>query len=255
MIKNEKIDWEKLYEFVYETGNILELEKYSYAFLKKLEKIITFSAANFFLFENGKSEAEDMVLFNINDKALEEYEDYYYKIDDIRIKAFDSPEPVKSSSLMNYRDWKQTEYFNDFLLKYNLYYSCGIDLYFGGQMLGTISLFREENERDFSLKDIIYLELISRQTANQLYKLFEMKKFKNKNRNNKSENLVSKCKNYNITKRELDVIKLIILGKSNSQISEELYISINTVKKHLNHIYNKTQANNRTELTSMILKK
>ena len=38
----------------------------------------------------------------------------------------------------------------------------------------------------------------------------------------------------------------------NEEIAEKLFISINTVKKHLSHIYQKTEVHNRTELASLI---
>jgi DNA-binding NarL/FixJ family response regulator len=43
----------------------------------------------------------------------------------------------------------------------------------------------------------------------------------------------------NITKSEYKIIEKIWEGKINSEIAEELFISINTVKKHANNIYRK----------------
>ena len=52
--------------------------------------------------------------------------------------------------------------------------------------------------------------------------------------------------------RELEVINLVINGYSNQEIANELYISINTVKKHLSQIFCKTQVSNRTSLIHKI---
>jgi DNA-binding NarL/FixJ family response regulator len=54
--------------------------------------------------------------------------------------------------------------------------------------------------------------------------------------------------------RELDVLKLIAEGKSNSQISEELFITVNTVRFHLANIYQKLSVSNRTEAANCYLK-
>ena len=253
MYSSEKIDWEKLFEFIYETGKVMDLHDYSYNFLKKLNKIIPFYAANFFLFEEDNSNNEETIIFNISDKALKEYEEYYYKIDDIRKLSFDNPHPIKSTELMNYKVWSNTEYFNDFLNKYNLFYSCGIDIHFENKLLGTISLFREEKDPDFKLKDLIYLELIRKHSANQLYKLLEINKL-NKEINLKLNKMRDSYSNdYGLTTREREVIKLVLLGKSNKEISEKLFISINTVKKHLTHIFRKTEVKNRKVLFSKFL--
>jgi DNA-binding CsgD family transcriptional regulator/pimeloyl-ACP methyl ester carboxylesterase len=47
--------------------------------------------------------------------------------------------------------------------------------------------------------------------------------------------------------RELEVLRLIAAGRSNSQIAEELVISLNTVQRHVSNILAKTGAANRTE--------
>lgn len=55
-----------------------------------------------------------------------------------------------------------------------------------------------------------------------------------------------------LTKRETQIGYLILNGYTNQQIAEELYISETTVKKHLTHIYEKTQTSGRKELKSKI---
>ena len=57
---------------------------------------------------------------------------------------------------------------------------------------------------------------------------------------------------YEISKREQEVIRLICKGLSNQQISDSLYISLQTVKDHIHHIYVKTGVRNRVQLTNMI---
>jgi ATP/maltotriose-dependent transcriptional regulator MalT len=50
-----------------------------------------------------------------------------------------------------------------------------------------------------------------------------------------------------LTARELDVLRLVALGRSNPQVARELYISIHTVEAHLRAIYSKLGATSRTE--------
>ena len=52
----------------------------------------------------------------------------------------------------------------------------------------------------------------------------------------------------NLTEREIDVLKLVVLGKTNKEISETLYLAIQTVKNHLTDMYRKLEVENRTQL-------
>lgn len=50
-----------------------------------------------------------------------------------------------------------------------------------------------------------------------------------------------------ITPRETEVLILLAQGAGNKEIAFVLHISIETVKKHLKHIYKKTGAHNKIE--------
>jgi predicted ATPase/DNA-binding CsgD family transcriptional regulator len=47
--------------------------------------------------------------------------------------------------------------------------------------------------------------------------------------------------------REMEVLQLIAEGYNNREIAAHLYISINTIKKHINHLFGKLDAKTRTE--------
>lgn len=58
-----------------------------------------------------------------------------------------------------------------------------------------------------------------------------------------------------LTQKEREILKLISNGYSNKQISSLLKISENTVKTHLNNIFEKLDAKSRTEAISKAIKK
>ena len=50
-----------------------------------------------------------------------------------------------------------------------------------------------------------------------------------------------------LSKRELEVLKLIFDGKTNAQMADSLFVSINTIKSHLFRVYQKLSVTSRTE--------
>ncbi len=56
---------------------------------------------------------------------------------------------------------------------------------------------------------------------------------------------------FKISKREREVIDLICEGKTNKEIEDRLFISIQTVKDHIYRIYQKTGVRNRVELSNL----
>jgi DNA-binding CsgD family transcriptional regulator len=57
---------------------------------------------------------------------------------------------------------------------------------------------------------------------------------------------------FQISKRERQIVDLICQGKSNQQIADELFISLQTVKDHTHRIYTKVGINSRMQLVAVI---
>lgn len=55
-----------------------------------------------------------------------------------------------------------------------------------------------------------------------------------------------------LSDREKDVLKLLYVGKKRKEIADELYISDNTVKKHISSIFSKLQVSSREEMFSKL---
>jgi len=57
---------------------------------------------------------------------------------------------------------------------------------------------------------------------------------------------------FKISKREEEVIRQLCEGKTNKEISDDLFISLQTVKDHIYRIYQKTDVKNRVQLINLI---
>jgi len=56
---------------------------------------------------------------------------------------------------------------------------------------------------------------------------------------------------HNMSEREIEIINLVLAGKSNKDIEEALFISIKTVKSHIYNIYKKANVKSRFELITL----
>ena len=50
-----------------------------------------------------------------------------------------------------------------------------------------------------------------------------------------------------LSERELEVLRLVANGRSNREIAEQLFVTVGTIKKHLNNVYGKLGVARRTE--------
>lgn len=57
---------------------------------------------------------------------------------------------------------------------------------------------------------------------------------------------------YFLSRREIEVLAEILEGRTNSDISETLTVSLSTVKKHVYNIFNKIGVNSRSQLLNLV---
>ncbi len=60
------------------------------------------------------------------------------------------------------------------------------------------------------------------------------------------------CKKYEVSPRETDIVREICNGLSNKEISDKLFISLQTVKDHTHRIYIKTNVRSRVQLINLV---
>ncbi|MBI9055240.1 MAG: response regulator transcription factor [Bacteroidales bacterium] len=70
----------------------------------------------------------------------------------------------------------------------------------------------------------------------------------------KSKNNQNNSKNEKLTKREKEVVQLVVDGLTNKEIADKLFISIRTVDSHKNNVMQKLNLKSSVELVKYILK-
>jgi DNA-binding CsgD family transcriptional regulator len=57
-----------------------------------------------------------------------------------------------------------------------------------------------------------------------------------------------------LTKREVDILRLVAEGKSSREIGELLVLSVRTVDRHIANIYLKTETHGRAQITAYAMR-
>jgi len=92
--------------------------------------------------------------------------------------------------------------------------------------------------------------------ANLLLSFFLLKLLSvNRKIKNESKHKVAPENDYssrkNLTKKEQEVLELIIAGKTNQEIANKLFVELSTIKTHVNNLYRKTGISNRKQLVEL----
>ena len=184
----------------------------------------------------------DPLVHNMNETLLYEYLDFFYHLDILNpcnLPLNPKAQVIKIADAMPILHFQKTDYFREFLQKYHYIDEMGIYLYHQNKLIAVIGLVRNKHERPFNEQDKHRLQFLAKPLESSIVAYETVINGYPKQHDGK---------NGSLTTREIELIKLVKKGLSNQEISKELFISINTVKKHLQNLYQKLDVANRTEL-------
>jgi len=99
--------------------------------------------------------------------------------------------------------------------------------------------------------DLLVLNIIPIPFLGSFLKVNEASKMEKPETRDKIENFY---RSQGLSKREIEIVDLIVAGKSNEEIEDELFISIFTVKKHISNIFLKMDVNSRPQLINLVFR-
>lgn len=152
---------------------------------------------------------------------------------------------LKISELMSDAEREKTDVYRNCFAPYGLHYSLDMTITYRGELLGDVTLYRGREEEDFSDDDVMLMMLLSDHLNARFYSNKYGKRTVQESGIGQIGELISQ---YSLTKREAEVLNLIFHNKDNIDICEELFISENTLKKHLHNLYRKTGVSGRVQL-------
>ena len=146
-------------------------------------------------------------------------------------------------------------YYRTYYEKCNIHYAELLTLAHSDQFVGIICLYRDKSWQDFSDHDVFILDILQKHISLRVYReLFRIgdnsKALEEDSRKIKFEKIVEKR---GLTNREKEIALLLIEGKDNDEICEQLVIASGTLKTHINNIYRKCKVNKRVELIRLFI--
>ncbi len=105
-----------------------------------------------------------------------------------------------------------------------------------GGLVDSFAISADSTFEEFSESQIALVSMLQNQVESLLF-----------------ESKISKAAAaFSLSKREAEVLRLVVEGRSNSDIGERLDVSVSTVKKHVYNIFNKAGVYSRTQLLSLV---
>lgn len=343
-------DYDKTLQFI---ANIkLDTSDFRKTVLDQLQNIYGYNYSTFFVADNAGN-LGNPISSNISNYFNEIYLQYYYKVDMFHTCNISSSllqkKVVSVTDIMSYDQFVNTEYYNDFIKKINLFYQVILPLWVDDMLLGVIGVFKPKEEGEFKKRDSLILNTINEYIAYNLKTSQYIKKIQNEqhifkccslqsptgilvlnqkfsllyyneqasrfcmdiaackfvqgaisdvlnviiekiirnsytmmlnsyqvrvmpqiipglnesldtvyiiyiSKNNpESDQVIEKVANvYYLSNREKEILKLLYNGFSNQEIGDKFYISIHTVKSHIESIFKKMGINKRASLFRII---
>ena len=119
-----------------------------------------------------------------------------------------------------------------------------------------LTSYSDKNTLDKAKKTFPYGYIVKPFDENDLKSTIEMAIYRYENEHKSLMPPLERINEYyeiSLSEREYEVIQAIINGSNNSEISQQFFLSENTIKTHIKRIYQKLSVNNRAGMTRKIL--
>lgn len=202
--------------------------------LHELSKVFGYDEVIFWNVDDNGS-VIDPAIYRLGDHILYDYLDYHHNHEIMHLKKnlhlFQKQKVLRITDLLTNNQYERSPYYQFFMKPHGYYDEMAVALIYEGVIIGLIGMARKKNQHHFTKVDCMRLQYLSNIIGSVLAHQF----------NDEMDYSM-------LSKREEDVVKLLKEGRTNQSIAEDLHISINTVKKHLQNIYQKHSVQNRTQL-------
>lgn len=250
-------DWKNILGIVYRvnaTESIVDLQAKA---LEGLRCSIPFHQGIFHIYRkddnsfsgNGFSLYNEPYVLGAKALYLDEFNRKYLNEDFFNVgKLISCDEVIRDTDLFPDEERMQTNWYREIYAKQGIHYAMRCQLTRNKTLIGSIDLFRQINDVDFSDREVRIMETLSSHLSQKLSQLLDATSHGIPSVSLRGE-LGSR---YELTARECDVVLEIAGGSLDSEASEKLCITPSTLKKHVHNIYHKMGIRNRTQLYAAV---
>jgi DNA-binding CsgD family transcriptional regulator len=244
-------DFRVLLDFLADTRE-LDLESpFSPAFVGHLDVLVDGDVHPLYR-ENDLAGRRTPLMIDADGRHQDDADELYWTVGPCAITQYRSATGdltgVRLTDVVSWRRYRESpvyrEYFAEGGIKYML--DLGLSTRVGWQR--TLLFCKAREERDFSERDRDVLELLrphlqAREARAELYRRLAGDFAAGADRPDDDSAL---------TLREREIVHLVGQGKTNAEIAGELWITPGTVKKHLEHVYEKLGVSGRAAAASVV---
>ncbi len=239
----------KLLNIVEAIGAATDIDQVRLLTLNMLREVLWFDRALFWLYEPLTGlPAGPPVALDMPGEITTGYPDYLGK-DEVRQTYRNAKRLISlSTELFDYSRWtRQSGFYNDFLKPFDIHYMSGFDIKDGPSNLGALCLTRGRKTGNFSQHDLDVLTLIYPHLQNRL-RWNRILEASLPQPGSGAAPPRERTGLEPLSRREQDIARLVMSGASNLEIASLLGISTNTVKMHLQNIFDKLRIKRRSQL-------
>ncbi|KMY53330.1 hypothetical protein AC623_04425 [Bacillus sp. FJAT-27231] len=194
-----------------------------------------------------KGEIYSPVTRNTPEKSLHQYIHHYHDEDfllPIRVSSLLSNTRVlRIEDIVSKQEYEDSLFYNGFMKPHHHYHEMGVYLISQNKLIGGISFIGEQGNAGFNDKAANSIDLLSHFISLKLQYILKHSP------NN------SPIEDVKLTPSEEKICDLLQLGLTNQEMADHLFVSLHTIKKHLQNIYKKLGVTNRTSLLSRMIQK
>lgn len=244
----ETNDWMILNSIIYKIYTTENSDSMREQLLEQMKMVLDFDSADFFLAsEDGNRHLIKPITYNCDDDGSFVYDDLDYS----RGIMYSGKSLVyRETDIISDEKRMQTEYYQKVYRPNNWHYSLQMILGRNKEFLGVVTFYRTIGKDNFQYDDIFILDMLKDHLAYRLHRDSQ-----EKGRSLEKLTVTEVTEHYDLTKREHTILQLLMQGKDNVSICDELSISVNTLKKHILNIYRKLGIRNRVQMFKMIKEK